>query len=427
MKYYLKSLILVIAVSFSWVVNGQINFKRGYVITNTNDTIYGRINDKGGYRNAKICVFKAKNKPIDKFTPRDIKAYQMFNDKYYVSKRVYVRGVYKQVFIDVLLKGEVSLYHHWRNQDMAYYIEKKNSKMVGLANQDVLLRYKPETNISVVYSPTYTLHNRVYRDTLRSVFSDSKKIQDQIQRVEYDPKSLSKITKAYIHEVCKGNNCINYERNLRMYSPRFGVFSGVQLNEISFLPSVKGSYSKEDPSTIVSKEFKSNPIGIFVNFPLHLLNDRLSFQVEAIWNERLYTEELTSTTTEKFARNIEINSQTIGIPLLFKYQIGRGFISPSFAVGKETGFVFKSKAIIDETSDMRIHPIQKGGWLAEVGLNFKLANHLTLFSNLRYQMGKNLIIMDGTQRVGYNTIVKLSDFVKEYETTYMTLIVGLKF
>ena len=81
MKYYLKSFILVIAVSFSSVVYGQINFKKGYVITNKDDTIHGRINDKGGYRNTNICVFKEKSKPIVKYRPGNIKGYRMFNDK----------------------------------------------------------------------------------------------------------------------------------------------------------------------------------------------------------------------------------------------------------------------------------------------------------------------------------------------------------
>jgi len=427
MNYYLKSFLLVFAVFFSFLVNGQINFKKGYIITNKNDTIYGRINDKGGISNAKICVFKAKDKPVVRFRPGNIKAYRMFNDKYYVAKRVNVRGVYKQLFIEVLLKGDVSLYYNSKNKEMAFYIEEKEGKMTGLANEDVLLKYKPEGNIAVAYTPTYILHNKIYQDSLRSVFSDSKKIQDRIPMVEYDPKSLTRITKAYLQEVCKGNNCINYERDLHMYSPRFGVFTGIQMNEISFLPSKKGTYSKEESNTIAAKDFKSNPIGIFVNFPMQMINDRLSFQMEAIWTERLYKEELTTTTADKFGRSVDITSQTIGIPLLLKYQIGRGFISPSFAVGKETSFVIKSNVIIDQDYDMRLHAIQKGGWLGEVGLNFEFAPHLTLFSNLRYQMGKNLIVKDGVQNGSYNSIVNKNNYVKEYETTFTTLLVGLKF
>jgi len=292
----------------------------------------------------------------------------------------------------------------------------------------VILKYKPEGNVAVGYSPTYEFHKKIYQDTLRSIFSDSKKIQDRIQKVEYDPKSLSKITKAYIKEKCQGNNCINYERDLHMYSPRFGVFAGVQLNDISFLPTfVKGKLYDAEPSTIKAKEFSSNPIGLFVNFPLPMLNDRLSFQLEGIWNERLYKETMNYTTPHNFGNNIEINSQTISIPLLIKYQIGRGFISPSFAIGKETGYVYRSRVIIDANHDLKVHAAQKGGWLGEVGLNFKIAPHLTLFTNVRYQMGKNQIIMNGNEQASYNTDLHSTYFVKEYETTYTTLLVGLKF
>lgn len=427
MNSILKSFLLVVAVSFSLMVSGQINYKKGYIITNKNDTIYGRIDDRGGYRNANICVFKAKDKPLVKFYPGDILAYRMFNDKYYVDKRMYVKGVYKHLFIDVLIKGDVSLYHFRKNRDMAYYIEKKDGKMVGLVNFDLILKYKPEGNIAVAYSPTYILHKKIYQDTLRSLFSDVKKIQDRIQKVEYDPKSLSKITKAYIKEKCKGNNCINYERDLHLYTPRLGVFAGIQFNDISFLPSAKGLYSKYDPSKIAAKEFTSNPIGLFVNFPLPMINDRLSFQIEGIWNDRHYQELLTNTTTEEFGRHIEINTQTISIPLLFKYQIGRGFISPSFAVGKETSYVYRSRVIIDENLDLRVHAMQKGGWLGEVGLNFKWTPYLTLFANLRYQMAKNQIIMKGNEQASYDTVLHSTHFVKEYETTITTFLFGLKF
>lgn len=432
MNYLLKLVILVIAVSFSFLASGQINFKKGYIITVNNDTVHGWINDGGGYKNARVCVFKAKNESVIKYRPEDIKAYRMLDDKYYVSRQVDVKGEYKYVFIDVLLKGEVSLYHHRKNKTMSYFIEKRNSNMIGLVNEEVLLRYKHDDNVAVLYSPTYVFQNKIYKDTLRSVFSDSERIQEQVGAVEYDPKSLTQITKTYLQEKCSGDNCIDYERDLNKYSPRFGILSGIQLNSISFLPSEKGMYSNEERTTIIAKNFRSYPVGIFVNIPMNLINDRLSFQIETIWNERLYKEELG--TTQNFGRNIEINTQTIGIPLLFKYQIGRGLISPTIAAGKETAFVFTSKVVVEEAvidpdkpKNLMVHPVNKGGWFGELGLNYKLGGNLTLFSNIRIQSGKNLVIEEGNQRAGYNTVVKSSDFVKEYKTNYSTLLVGIKF
>jgi hypothetical protein len=426
MNSYLKSFLLVIAVSFSLAVSGQINFKKGFVITLQNDTLYGRINDRGGYANAKLCVFHQKKGPTFRYAPQDIKAYRMMNDKYYVARKVSVGGKDIYSFIDVLIKGEVSLYHNWKNKDQAYYIEKKDKNMVGLINEEMILRYKPEGNVAVVYSPTYILNNRIYKDTLSSFFSDSKKAQAQIKGLDYDAKALTKITKTYISDICKGNNCINYERDLRAYTPRFGIMAGIQRNEISFLPSA------EEHRAINAKDFYSNPLGLFVNFPFTKINDRLSFQLEAIYTERVHNEDFL--TVQNFATRVELNTQTIGFPLMLKYQIGRGFISPSFAVGKEMAFVIDSKVkivepVIDKENpkDYAVHPIQKGGWLAEVGLNFKFAKHLTLFTNLRYEIGQNQILINGHYHSSYNTALHSAFFVKEYETTYTTLLCGFKF
>lgn len=427
MSHFLKSIFLLTAVLLSLVVSGQLNFKKGYVITHSSDTLFGKINDRGGYRNSKICVFRAANSnKVVKYRPEEIKAYRMDDDKYYVSKQVEAIDQNKYVFIDVLIKGKVNLYHHRKSKNMAFYIQKEDGDLIGLANVEVPLHYKHEQNVATLYSPTYILHNKIFRDTLYSVFSDSEKILDRIEGVEYDQKSLSAITKDYINEVCKGNDCINYERDLNKYKPRFGLFSGVQLAQISFLPSVKGMYTLEEKSTIESNTFTTFPIGIFLNVPMPLISERLSFQMELISNGIDYRQRFTS------AQNyndtiIGINTKTIGIPLLLKYELGRGKLSPSISIGKEISFVYNSTVTVDQNKDLRIHPVQKGGWFGEAGLNYKIAPKFSIFANIRVQSHKNLLIVDGNQRATYGTVVRSSHFVKEYKTNYSTLLVGLKF
>lgn len=427
MRRFLKLIFLLTAVFMSLVVSGQLNFRHGYVITHGNDTLYGKINDRGGYRNSRICIFKALNsdKAVS-YRPEEIKAYRMDDDKYYVSKQVEVKGQNKYVFIDVLIKGKVNLYHHRKSKNMAFYIQKDGGEMIGLANAEVPLHYKYDENVTTLYSPTYILHNKIFRDTLYSVFSDSETITDRIESVEYDPKSLTTITKDYINEVCVGSECIDYERNLNKYRPRFGVFSGVQLARISFLPSIKGMYTLEEKSTIVSNTFTTFPIGIFLNIPMPLISEKLSFQMEVISNGIDYRQSFTS------AQNyndtiIEINTKTIGIPLLLKYELGSGKLSPSISIGKEISFVYNSTVTVDQDKDLRIHPVQKGGWFGEAGVNYKIAPRLSIFANVRFQSHKNLLIVDGNQRATYDTVVRSAHFVKEYKINYSTLLVGLKF
>lgn len=427
MNTSVKILFLVLVLFFSVGVYGQLNFKKGYIITGSNDTVYGKINDSGGNRNAKVCLFKELNtKKVIRYYPEDINAYRMIGDKYYVSRKISRKGKSKRIYIEVLIKGEVSLYKYWKNSHAGYYIEKNDGEMVELDNAQALYRYKTESNSGIIYSPTIAIESQAYMDTLHSLFRDADLVHDQIERTSFDDFSLTETTKAYLNEVFKGNDCINFERDLNMYRVRFGLFAGLQYRNMSLLPSVKTVYEPEEKYTIPMNSIGTFPVGGFVNIPLFRISDRLSLQLEVISGGINYEQEF----TRQQNRNdtiIAIKTNTIAFPVMLKYEVDMGKISPSFSIGKETSFVYHSKAKIDVKNDLMIHPVEKGAWFAELGIDYKLATKLSIFSNVRFQSGRNLIIEKGNQRAGYNTVEKSRHFIKEYSSYYATLFVGLKF
>lgn len=441
MKYTLKSFILSLAFLVSLGVMGQDNFKKGYVITLDNDTLFGKINDAGGYKNSRLCTFKSKkDRKVKEFLPGQIKGYKMLKDKYYVSKQAEVKDGNKYTFMEVLIEGPVSLYHDRKSTERAFYIQKKDGDLIPLQNKEVQLRYKPEENIAVLYSPTYILHNRIYRDTLRYVFRDSEVIRNWVENVEYNPRSLKNITKDYIADRKFGDGSITYERDLKMYRPRVGVYGGVQLTDIEFLPSGWGKYSQEEPNSIIAKRFNTYPVGIFVNFPFPMLNDKLSFQLELMGNWMNYDEVFDRSQSLR-EDTVAVSTSSFGIPLMIKYELFRGFITPSLGIGKSFNFVYDSEitgfsktlVLSDdpnenvESNEIMIHPVQKGGWFGEAGVSFKLRPGLSLFANARYTYFKSLIIEKGFGNASYNTLYDKGQYLKEFETTYTTLLVGLKF
>lgn len=423
MNRYLKNLFLLVLISLSIGAKAQFNYKKGYVITNANDTIYGKIKDGGCNRNTKRCLFKeTKGRKAIKYYPADIKAYRFIDDKYYATKKVIVKGKPRYAFVDVLIDGKINLYHYRKTKDMNYYIEKKDSNMQGLAFNLITVRPKSKSPFDrVVYWNEYDLKYAPFLDTLAYVFRDSEKILNKLEEVEYDQKSLTNITKEYLKEVCTGNDCINYERDLNMYRPTFGVFAGVRLNKISFLAS-----------DTKSNQFTSFPMGIFFNIPMPLIHDRLSFQFELISNILNYNQEPIDVQNSVYIK--KITSNTIGLPLLFKYKIARGRISPFVSLGKEIGFVYHSKIYngfgnyseMYERKDTRLHPTQKGGWLGEIGLNYKLAPKLSLISAIRVQSNKNLIAVTG-EHGSYNSALNSLRNPEELKTSYTTFSFGLQF
>lgn len=441
MNYTFKSFILTLALLVSLGALGQDNLKKGYVITLDNDTLFGKINDAGGYKNSRLCTFKPyKKRKVTEYLPGQIKGYRMFDDKYYVSKLVGDKEHAKYKFIEVLIEGPVSLYHDRKSTEKAFYIQKKEGELIPLVYETGQLRYKPEDNGAIIYSPVYTLHNRIYQDSLYNFFSDSKVIQDRVASTDYDPKSLRDITKDYIEEKYHSLDVVNYERNLRMYRPRVGIYGGVQLTDIEFLPSEKGKYSKDEPNSIIAKRFNTYPVGLFVNFPMPMLNDKLSFQLEVTGNWMDYDEVLQPSQTLN-EDTVAISTSSFGIPLMIKYELFRGFITPSLGIGKSFNFVYDSEitgfgneveelgpsGVKVKSNELTVHPIQKGGWFGEVGVSFKMSRNLSLFANARYTTFKNLIVEKGLQNASYNSLYDKMHYVKEYQTNYATLLIGLKF
>lgn len=441
MNSTLKSFILILSLIVSLGVMGQDNFKKGYVITLENDTLFGKINDAGGFKNSRLCTFKpSKKHKVTEYLPGEIKGYRMYNDKYYASKPVGDKEGTKYKFVEVIIEGPVSLFHDRKSTEKAFYIQKKDSDLVRLVYEVGQLRYKPEDGASVIYSPTYTVHNRLYQDNLYNFFSDSKKIQDRVPATDYDAKSLSTITKDYIAERYHSLDGISFERNLKMYRPHVGIYGGMQLTDIEFFPSKLGKYSKAEPHSIYAKRFNTYPVGIFVNFPFPMLNDKLSFQLEFTGNWMNY-DEIYDESTSLNEDTVAVSTKSFGIPLMIKYDLFRGFITPSIGIGKSFNFVYDSeitgfnKEVPDpdelgvnvKSNELIVHPVQKGGWFGQAGISFKLSPGLALFADVRYTYLKSLIIEKGLENASYNTLYDKMHYAKAFRTDYYTLLVGLKF
>lgn len=422
MKNFLKVIVLLVCVTFSSVVSGQINFKKGYIITNDNDIIYGKIDDGGAGRNARICLFKEGNgKKVVKYRPGQIKAYRMTDDKYYASKVIEIKDKPKAIFLEVVVKGKVDLYHHWKNKTMAYYIE-KDGNLIGLFNEVGLLTPNSVDETILLYGAVrdVVVRNRVYLDSLKAVFKDSKQIVDRIEEVHYKEAELANITKDYILEKCKGDHCVNYERDHKMYKPTMGIYSGVRFNQLTFHSDYFG-YSQK------SAVFNSYPIGLLFNFPLHSFSDKLSFQVEVLSQRMHYQQKFGNTKGYLYQTSLDIKNNTIGLPLLLKYEIGNGKIRPAIAIGKEIGYGYQSDVTINETADLKIHATQKGNWLGEIGINYKVARRFSFFTNLRVQQNDNIIIEERYQSTSYKTLIEKEHIEERYTNFSSAILIGLKF
>ena len=429
MNNYHGALLLVTLFVFGVGLNGQMNYKNAYIITSENDTIYGLINDGGGYMNSRVCLYKEnkKSEPI-RYYPGDIKAYRFIGDKYYSTKEVLINSKYIPVFTDVLIEGKVNLYHHWRNEEMSFYLEKESGNPIGLlykkavipVSSDSLKGLAKNEGISTSYSAKYSNQNHTsvnieyFKDTLRSIFANSDAALNQLETLKYKQKSMQNITRTYINETCEGNDCILYEKDLNKTKPFFGILSGVQLSKINFWASTVRTDTTVEAfqSPLESDMVPSVRFGILYNIPVSMINDRLSLQFELTANSIIYNQG-----TIRFPNYpvMKLSMTTVSLPVLLKYTIPKRIASPAFAVGKETSFIVNSYIYDPKRIDPEdpnggllkqvVHKNQRGGWFLEAGLSYKLGKNISMFSNIRVQTSHNMIVSKSHE---YNTSNQLT-------------------
>ncbi len=431
MNYLLRLFIVAFLFVLSTGISAQVNLKSGYVINLKGDTLFGLIHDGGGNRNAKVCVYKAdKNSPIVNYLPGEIKSYRFIGDKYYSSQEVFINNEYKYAFTDVLLEGKLNLYHYRKNSEMAYYLEKQDGSLVGLLNKRAKVQFSSEELYGIqnpdkkIPANSERFGNQmnaevyldIYKDTLFFAFNESEKVRDQLDSITYTQKPLIKITKNYINEICyEGQSCINYEKDFSLFRPTFGLYSGIRLSSYAFTDT-----------NVKSEMFTSVPVGVFCNFPMHRYNNGLSFQIEVLTNG--FGKNLSFSDPSDTIVYMYLKSRTIGIPVSLRYQLNFNKFSPTIAIGKEIGWVVNSDVRIDEYSDMLLHRTQKGGWFYDIGLEYKLATHLSLFTTVRYQSFSNLVLDESrNNRPSYNLKYDNDFYLKEFRTNTFSLHVGIKF
>jgi hypothetical protein len=191
--------LLPITFSFS-----QKNLQNGYVVTLENDTLLGYIDYRNARYNSKKCVFHSEKdiQPIV-YLPEDIQSYRLFNNKYYVSKKIKKESGEEWVFLEYLVNGITNLYY-LRSIDGAHYFIEKGSEIFELTNK-----------VSIVSdgSNNYYRETKLYIGQLALVYSDAKQLQYAIKTAKFNRKTFIKLSEDYHNIVCTDRSCIIYERD----------------------------------------------------------------------------------------------------------------------------------------------------------------------------------------------------------------------
>ena len=193
-----KAVSLSITFFFASIAAIGADFREGYVVLNSNDTITGLVDFVKGNGAYRSCYFKASDTvKIIKYKPADIKGYGFMFDKIFVSMDVKGnQGTHEKVFLSVIIRGLVTLYQF----EDAFYLEKDDQSLYQLSN---------ETMESVIDGKVILKNTNRHIAILNMLMADLPQLQKKIEKLQLNEESLTRLVEEY--NAFKGVNSTIYK------------------------------------------------------------------------------------------------------------------------------------------------------------------------------------------------------------------------
>lgn len=228
------NLLLFVLLFFSYPsLSHAKNFVEGYIITLSNDTVYGYIDLGLNKVNATRCIFKDVTTDMEtRYLPGEIKAYHMPEaHKYYVSHVIAVHDEQRHVFLELLVDGIMNLYNYEFDQLNYFFFEDESGKMVSVWK-------RPDEVVEEAGVARGIRTDNRYELRLKEIFRDIEPIEQRKTAIPFNQKTMVEFTKLYHSEVCTtGEDCIVYVNenpDKRGVGVKFSLYAGIQNNYFSY-------------------------------------------------------------------------------------------------------------------------------------------------------------------------------------------------
>lgn len=321
----MKKIIIILAFSLTLQsLCSQSNFHKGYIIQQNKDTIYGLIDYKAGESNGNYCKFKTSQKHEEVlYTPFEISGFGFVNDKYFEPKKIQKKDK-KPVFIELLIKGKVSLYKF----EQYFYVEKSDSTLYKLSNE----RKLTEMNQRIVSVPS-----NKYIGILTFLMSDCQGLESEISKTTLGEKSLTGLVEMYNRKM--NTPFLIYKVTKPWLHANFGVVGGLNLSRLAIF----SNYLK---SGRLKSSFVSSPsFGVSIDLSSPRLTERISFHGELNYSNSNYNLNDMKTYYGISVNNfIDIEISQLKIPLGIRYTFPGTKVTPYVDLDITGTFHLKTKS-----------------------------------------------------------------------------------
>jgi hypothetical protein len=396
---------LLISISLLIITLGKLtaqsDFRPGYIITHSLDTLHGLVDYRGEIRNMKVCTFKeTHDDPAREYLPDDILGYRYNTGKFYVTKTINTKEFADTVFVEFLLKGLSNLYYYNSTNYSAYFIESENKELLELNKRKIEI----EKDGKIYYKDD----NR-YLGVLTYAFADCPEVNKDIVHTGLTHKSLIQLTKRYHDYKCTEEACIVYEKKLPVLRIELEPLIGYAFTSLSF---------RDITMENVNFQMSTSPFaGLGLNLIVPRWNEKLSLRMNLSYNKDYFygTKFETSIYAPNYNFYYHIHNSNFTGSLALNYTYPKGKIRPKVFLGffgqsiveSTTKIyserIFNNNVTNDEDSADLFGKYNKG-LMGGMGMEYFLKK-LKAFSNLRILHGSNAVGGDVASR---STSVRLS-------------------
>lgn len=399
-----KVLLSVLLTVWAIVVNAQKNFQAAYYISNSNDTIYGQIDNRGDTRNCRICNYRTEaDGEVVQFAPGDIAAYRFMDGKYYISIELEINNEVQAVFIEYLVNGISSLYYYRSDRSDHYFIGNSDGELRELTNEDI--EFEQDGKL-------YKKNSNRFIGQLKTTFSDAPEMQAKLEKAQFQHKSLINLTSEYHDYVCDGEQCIIYEKPPPLLRINVGPVVGFSSSGLKFIYF---------PNYDEYKYMRSSDIilGLKLNILLPRLNEKLSFIIQTEYSTSYFYGYKENNLNSASTIYMDLHAHLTNIKGLFglQYTYPKGKIRPTVVAGPLLDFNLKSdfklvnETVIDSNVFTRetyenLFQDESYGAFFSIGFDWNLVGRQHIGLDLRYHYTKEtfatIVRKDGlTLMLGY--------------------------
>ena len=191
------------------LLNAQTDYRPGYIINYSGDTIFGHIDYRGDLLLASKCKFKTNENDIKEYSPTDIAAYRFTNSRYFISREI--NG--SKVFLEYLIKGTVNIYYLRDKSGNNYYLDKEGASLTKIPYEE---------GIKYVEDKPSFYESKQHIGILYYYMQDAPELKSRIENTKRpEHRNLIKLAEDYHNIVCENESCIIFDK--KMPSLQFSI------------------------------------------------------------------------------------------------------------------------------------------------------------------------------------------------------------